>query len=542
MIDLNNPGHLGLPIGQVHKVKRQGSRVTVTFFTEAALERFDGLRLIPPDRAYHSTPQHGKRDAAPGGLERAQKKYGSLTQTEFSLRDMAMGGKKVFEAPGQSWVEVLLPPEVADAGIRQGDIVYKTRSNELKRRTESRLSVVPREYKLRAWKTVRVVVTVEPRAHDLCLHASVMKLGQEVARETLEVPLEMAQKDPDRLVGDLADILGTFGEQGIRASEVEIQGPVRAGGYYVGRKELKGLKARLAEGLVPGLDRLVKRRLKTAKRALGLGGGSMGLLEEGGGHLRPMSWEERRFAIKVDRLEYLDAIKDYYLRHREGGNQGMASMAMPIHEVVFEPKRAYLGDRRASEVVGDLVRFEEDTGLSVRLALPAVVRSWDEAPLKAWVMEYRKRCKRPRFEVSNLGGLGMVEAWREREEQGQPLEWSTDFTLYTLNSQASAVWAQQGASLITLSVEDDAVNMRDHLQRWPVPSAMSRPQAILYQDTPLFMAEACSLTALHGGCPGAKVCGYRTLEIEGPEGESGGMVGRQAGPGASLAQEVVCLM
>jgi putative protease len=33
------------------------------------------------------------------------------------------------------------------------------------------------------------------------------------------------------------------------------------------------------------------------------------------------------------------------------------------------------------------------------------------------------------------------------------------------------------------------------------------------------MAEACSLTALHGGCPGSKVCGYRTLEIKNPEGE-----------------------
>jgi len=33
------------------------------------------------------------------------------------------------------------------------------------------------------------------------------------------------------------------------------------------------------------------------------------------------------------------------------------------------------------------------------------------------------------------------------------------------------------------------------------------------------MAEACSLTALHGGCPSAKVCGYRQLEIENAEGK-----------------------
>ena len=33
------------------------------------------------------------------------------------------------------------------------------------------------------------------------------------------------------------------------------------------------------------------------------------------------------------------------------------------------------------------------------------------------------------------------------------------------------------------------------------------------------MAEACSLTALHNGCPSSKVCGYRTLEIENSKGE-----------------------
>ena len=45
------------------------------------------------------------------------------------------------------------------------------------------------------------------------------------------------------------------------------------------------------------------------------------------------------------------------------------------------------------------------------------------------------------------------------------------------------------------------------------------PEVILYKDTPLFVAEACSLTALHNGCPSSQVCGYRTLEIENSKGE-----------------------
>ncbi|HMY45928.1 MAG TPA: hypothetical protein PKX74_10640, partial [Leptospiraceae bacterium] len=55
------------------------------------------------------------------------------------------------------------------------------------------------------------------------------------------------------------------------------------------------------------------------------------------------------------------------------------------------------------------------------------------------------------------------------------------------------------------------------LAQWPHQEIL--PQAILYKDTPLFIAEACSLTALHNGCPTSKVCGYRTLEIENDEGD-----------------------
>ena len=119
---------------------------------------------------------------------------------------------------------------------------------------------------------------------------------------------------------------------------------------------------------------------------------------------------------------------------------------------------------------------------------------------------------------------------------------TTDFTLYALNSQASAVWAHTlGASRIALSVEDDKENLKAHMQEWPravgAPAGAGAtagagaagvvddnnkvaPQYILYKDVPLFMAEACSLRALHGNtCPGSKVCGYRTLSIENEQGE-----------------------
>jgi putative protease len=69
-----------------------------------------------------------------------------------------------------------------------------------------------------------------------------------------------------------------------------------------------------------------------------------------------------------------------------------------------------------------------------------------------------------------------------------------------------------------LSVEDDANNLAAHLSALTVDER-AKIRAILYKDTPLFLAEACSLTALHDGCPTSKVCGYRTLEIENEKGE-----------------------
>ena len=93
---------------------------------------------------------------------------------------------------------------------------------------------------------------------------------------------------------------------------------------------------------------------------------------------------------------------------------------------------------------------------------------------------------------------------------------TADFTLYSLNTEALAVLAEHHIHRAAISIEDDGENIRQRLNNWP---AQISPQIILYKDTPLFIAEACSLTALHQGCPTAAICGYRTLEIENPKGE-----------------------
>jgi putative protease len=150
----------------------------------------------------------------------------------------------------------------------------------------------------------------------------------------------------------------------------------------------------------------------------------------------------------------------------------------------------------------------------LRLAVPTVVRAWDEPLLRQWLKAAKARDVN-RFEVGNVGALHLLTEWGLVDGA---TDLASDFTLYALNSVTSTFWREQGMRRRALSIEDDVVNMAAHIARLDA-AARAELQAIVYKDTPLFIAEACSLTALHDGCPTSAVCGYRTLEIENPKGE-----------------------
>jgi putative protease len=218
--------------------------------------------------------------------------------------------------------------------------------------------------------------------------------------------------------------------------------------------------------------------------------------------------KKQSFAVKVDRLESLDAVLAYARQNPD----------FPLDEILFEPKRAFLPNSgpalRPEDLAERLVASVKASGIALRLALPTVVRQWDETQLRLWFTAGASAGIN-RYEVGNLGGLQLLKDWNLWNDASDV---AGDFTLYALNAQAALFWAEQGLRQLALSIEDDRDNIECTLARWPHRTGL-RPQAILFKDTPLFIAEACSLTALHNGCPTGKVCGYRTLEIEGPTGE-----------------------
>lgn len=469
VIDLDNPTHKGKRVGEVIKVSPGVVRVVA----EKPIERFDGLRIDPASTLYHALPQHGSAQRSAVG--KLQERYRNEVM-QFSLREMQVRGRAVTNASPGEVVDITVPPEF-DAQV--GDVLTKVRSADLKRRVEG-LVHVPSDARLTAFTYVDTLVALREDESELELVVTVSKCGELLVEKRARFQKQTSRKTTDN-VGELAQLFGVFGTVGLLSRTCSVEAPE---GLFLPRSLLKEFKRSVAEELEAKVTERLVRKKSNVLAALNKGTA-----------LHPSS-HELRFSVKIDRLEYLEALLP--LRTR-------------LSEVVFEPKRAFLPSLHPAEIASKLAAFAKDTGLAVRIAFPTVIRAWDEPLLKRWF----KACSDAgihALEIGNLGALALAKEW-----QLKSLDVSSDFFLYALNREATSTLAKLGMTCVALSIEDDAHNLKHQLEHWPTLEA--RPQAILYKDTPLFIAESCSLTALHNGCPTSEVCGYRTLEIENEEGE-----------------------
>lgn len=484
VIDLDNPTHIGAKVGVVERVSGR----SISFITEADLERFDGLRLVADTQVYHSTPQSGIH---PGSDGRSMQDRYDGKHVEFSLREMRMAGRKVYQALAGSPVEIELPVEIPLPKV--GDVVRKTRSADLKRRVDE-LTQPPANARLRPLRLVEthLAATIDTENNQLVLTGQISKFGTIIETASISLPLARATGRAD-LKHDIEDVFQIYGDAGFQSSEIHITADA-ANGLFVPRSRLKELKSKLSLNLPASYQALLDTRRERALVSV----------YPAPFVVVPLTRSQRQFAIKCDRLETLMDAVGYAQRHPD----------FALTELIFEPKRAFLPDLDPTLFASKLKEIQNSTSACVRLALPAVIRAWDEPLLKRWLQAARADGLHA-FEIGNLGGFELLRAWELLDSR---TDIASDFSLYALNSTTSTLWSEQGIRTITLNVEDDADNIREHASRFGERS-QTKLQAIIYKDTPLFIAEACSLTALHDGCPSAKVCGYRTLEIENPKGE-----------------------
>lgn len=512
VIDLTNPTHKGVRVGQVMQVRRAGGDTWVKFVARRYLERFDGLRIdIECDN-----------DA----------RYENQTAS-FSLREFFVNGMPATKARTGEIVEARIPASALArqlaSSIAAGQLVFKTRSNDLKRRVDAMVQP-PAEARIRRAIPVDVRIDVTTTGEGvnptgLRLQATVSRFGVDVCVANVECGYQTVRNPENKgaLDRDLRQMFSVLDGFYCPDEPVVLNAHPDA---FVPRQILKHFKRELRQRLETDWSSFIMARRARALAAVG--GSRQDAASAGPSRSRGMSGATvtESYAVKIDRIEYLDTISSLIASD--------AGIAAAVDEVVFEPKRAFLAGTKPELFLDPLRDFQNKTGLVVRMAMPVVIRAWDEPLLRVWATK-AVAMGFTAWEIGNPGGVELLRSWGIH-----PSDVATDFSLYALNSVAGAAIAGSmssgdracdgdvhsdvhgGAAVqprsvrVTLSIEDDLKNLADNLRH---PHAEIEFQQILYKDTPLFIAESCSLTALHDGCPTSKVCGYRTLEVENQKGE-----------------------
>ncbi len=147
----------------------------------------------------------------------------------------------------------------------------------------------------------------------------------------------------------------------------------------------------------------------------------------------------------------------------------------------------------------------------VRLALPALTRKWEERGLRQKIERLRS-AGWAKWEAANLSAWGFLGLDPTRPSPG--IDLSADWSLYVLNRLAAQALTEMGVGRFTLSPEDGLANMRPLLAEFG-----PRAVVVVYQDTPLFLAESCAYANLIGGCPGKANCRFESMEMVSSHGE-----------------------
>ena len=501
VIDLANPTHKGVKIGQVISVRqtrdgRNAGDTWIRFLARRKLERFDGLRIDPAEDS------GGPGSVGLAGIagQNLQALYENDT-CAFPLREFTIDGVPSTQAEAGDIVEARIPAGLLGAdvlrGIQVGQAVYKTRSNDLKRRVES-MTQAPADSRIRSMIPIDIRVSTAHEAMGtggkVKITATASRFGEAVCEASVECGYQPVANVANigALDRDLVELFrvvdGFFCESGPVIENL-------ARDAFVPRQILKHLKRALRDGLEANWDDFISARRERAKKAVAL-------ISTAGAKVKSVGASvANAYAVKIDRIEYLDALR--------GLLTSDVAAAEAIDEVIFEPKRAFLATSKAEAFLEPLMQFSRDTGIKIRLAMPTVIRAWDEPLLRLWATA-AAAAGITAWETGNAGALPLLKKWGIT-----PDNVATDFTIYALNHVASDFIAGAVAPRVTLSIEDDLKNLTAQISN----SSGIEFQQILYKDTPLFIAESCTLTALHNGCPTAKVCGYRSLEVENPKGE-----------------------
>jgi putative protease len=463
--DRDTVGHRGTPVGEVEAVTPtqpcpRGGRAgwgsaRVRFRTARALERHDGLQV--------DLPVLGKPFGFP--VDRLWL-YGP-------------GGKgkahEVIQAPAGATVEVGLP--AGHPPLPVGARVYCSSSQDVKRRyRHSR----PKLGLYRTRRSVRVEAVLDDQ--ELAVTGTVLpRRPQEqplTVRRMLAGPFAPA-RDTTAMADAARVAFEKWGDTDFELASFTFTNSARR---FVPISRLNQVRRDLAEGMSAAVRAAVANRVSAA----------CGLARATAKPQAPRP-HAFRWSLKIDRVAFVD---EFQPADWDGVDELTVDIARD------HPTR--LADKL--ECLSAMLGRDR-----IRLALPPLTRKWEDHGLRLKIARFRADGW-AKWEAANLSAwdyLGLDPAGLTGA-----IDLTTDWSVYVVNRAAARQLLDMGVSRFTLSPEDGLENLRSLLAEFGPRAAV-----IVYQDTPLFLAESCAYANLIGGCPGKANCRFERMEMESSHGE-----------------------
>jgi len=148
----------------------------------------------------------------------------------------------------------------------------------------------------------------------------------------------------------------------------------------------------------------------------------------------------------------------------------------------------------------------------IRLSLPPLTRKWEEKGIAQKVAALRAAGWN-KWEAGNASAWTLLGLELDANQMAGT-DLSTDWSVYVINRAAALQVLTMGAKSFVLSPEDGLANFGSLFKEFGAKAV-----AIVYQDTPLFLAESCAYANLIGGCPGKANCRFESMEMVSTHGE-----------------------
>jgi putative protease len=382
-------------------------------------------------------------------------------------------GREVFQADAGTTVEVGLPENHPQVPI--GAPIYCSSSQDVKRRYRYERPK-PGLYGARVAVDIELAILpdqllVVGRAPSPCHGEPPVKVRYEI-----KGPFAPA-RDATSLQTAARSAFEKLGNTRLSLGSLEVANPENC---FVPISKLNRVRREFALELEKALDMASSRRIESI---------SADLAEQPSEVVaRPFRW-----SLKVDRIGSLDGLDEPDWSDIDEFVVDITRDHPSLLQEKLELWRGRLGTER------------------IRLALPALTRKWEERALRLKIDKLRSAGWN-KWEAANLSAwsfLGLDPA-----ERSSSIDLATDWSIYVLNRAAGRQLLSMGVSRFALSPEDGLANYRMLL-----PEFRNRAVVIVYQDTPLFLAESCAYANLIGGCPGKANCRFESMEMVSQHGE-----------------------